>query len=97
MVFKKKPTGAALQGLIGATTEDLPSAAPPPKATMLGRGRAPPTVQVNFRCTEEMARALGRRAIQEGSTRKVIAQMLANAGDEIPEADLNPPITPRRT
>jgi hypothetical protein len=33
---------------------------------------------------------------RRAAPRKVIARMLASAGDDIAEADLNPPITPRR-
>jgi hypothetical protein len=48
------------------------------------------TVQVNFNCTEEMARLIAQLATESGSTRRMLARLLRDAGHSVPEADLNP-------
>jgi hypothetical protein len=60
------------------------------------RPRAPKTVQVNFSCTEEMARLIARLAAEAGSTRRMFARLLRDAGHVVPGADLNPPDNRRR-
>lgn len=61
-----------------------------------GRPRAPKTIQVNFSCTEDMARLIAQLAAEAGSTRRMFARLLRDAGHSVPGADLNPPDNRRR-
>src|SRR4051812_38749628 len=60
------------------------------------RPKAPKTIQVNFACTEDMARLIARLAVDAGSTRRMFARLLRDAGHSVPVADLNPPDNRRR-
>jgi hypothetical protein len=61
-----------------------------------GRERAPKTVQINFNASEAMARLVAQEAAKLGSTRKLFAKLLKDAGHDIPEADLPPLMNKRR-
>jgi hypothetical protein len=60
------------------------------------RQKAPKTVQVNFSCTEDMARLIAQLAAGVGSTRRMFARLLRDAGHSVPFADLNPADNRRR-
>jgi hypothetical protein len=102
--FKRKPLQTAdelteaLRGHAGA----LPTATGRPDPAVQGRGgegsrpKAPKTVQVNFSCTKDMARLIAQLAVEAGSTRRMFARLLLDAGHNVPAADLNPPDNRRR-
>ena len=54
------------------------------------------TVQINFRGSKGLAKLISELAEQEGSTRKLIARLLKDAGHVVPEVDLSPPVNRRR-
>jgi len=54
------------------------------------------TVQINFRGSKGLAKLIAGLAEQEGSTRKLIARLLRDAGHTVPEVDLSPPVNRRR-
>ncbi len=65
-----------------------------------GKGRATrakpvPTVQCNFRVSEDFARLIAREAEVKGGMRKWFAHLAQQAGYDVPEIDLNPPSTRR--
>lgn len=104
--FKRKPLPEELTAVLrnhaanlpttGAPPAPQPSAQPRGRAGEGGRPRAPKTVQINFAATEEFARLVARLASEAGSTRRMFARLLRDAGYEVPEADLNPPDNRRR-
>lgn len=96
-VFKpKRVSGADLAAQLSEATATLPTVTAPPRAALEPtRERPPPTVQVNFKVSEALADLIAREALRAGSTRRLIARLLRDAGHTVPEADLNP-IDPRR-
>lgn len=102
MVFKPKRTPPAeLARLVEAEAGGtLPTTTPPLAhvvASQPARLRAEPTVQINFRASRSMARLIAKLAEQEGgSTRKLIARLLAGAGHPVPDGDLRPQVNKRR-
>ena len=76
----------------------LPTTTPPVgPVSQLARPRAEPTVQINFRATLPMAKLIATLAEREGgSTRKLFARLLADAGHIVPESDLRPQVNKRR-
>ena len=60
---------------------------------------AEPVLQVNFKCSIQMFRELTRGVEAmgtRGSQRRFIAQLMRNAGFNVPDADINPPESRRR-
>lgn len=53
-------------------------------------------VQINFNASEAMARIVAQEAAKLGSTRRLFAKLLRDAGHDVPEADLNPMMNKRR-
>lgn len=99
--FKKKPLPEDLTAALRAGVQGVPSAvasdAPEPvRVGQGGRQKAPKTVQVNFSCTEDMARLIAQEAAKAGSTRRFIARLMKDAGFAVPEADMNPTDNRRR-
>lgn len=96
--FKRKPLEEDdITEKLRAHTAHIPTAVPSPPATAgQGRERAPKTVQVNFNASEAMARIIAQEAAKVGSTRKLFAKLLKDAGHQIPEADINPLMNKRR-
>jgi len=76
----------------------LPTTTPPVgPAGQPTRPRAEPTVQINFRATVPMAKLIATLAAREGgSTRKLFARLLADAGHAVPDSDLHPQVNKRR-
>ena len=89
MTYKPKPRAAE-------------SAPPPTKLASLptqvlrGRGGAIPTVQVNIRCSAEMAEAWKVYADQRGGQRVALAKLLKKEGLTIPIEDQVTEITKRQ-
>jgi hypothetical protein len=102
MSFKPKPLPEDLTAALRNHASALPSATPMAQPMSQGRvgegsrARPPKTVQINFSATEEMARLVARLAAEAGSTRRMFARLLRDAGHPISEADLNPPDNRRR-
>jgi hypothetical protein len=96
--IKRKPLPDELTAALRAGVQGVPPAVPAPHGRV-GEGpkrRAPKTVQVNFNCTEDMARLIAQLAFEAGSTRRMFARLLRDAGHVVPGADLNPPDNRRR-
>jgi hypothetical protein len=90
--FERKPLPDELTAQLKAGIRDVPSAVPEQ-----GRGRrAPPTVQINWNASEDLARIIAQEAAKAGSTRRFIARLMKDAGYDVPEADLNPVDNRRR-
>lgn len=101
MSFKPKRTPPAeLARLVEAEAgSSLPTTTPPPTQQPPVPAAAPkadPTVQINFRGSRGLAKLIAGLAEKEGSTRKLIARLLRDAGHAVPETDLNPPVSRRR-
>ncbi len=90
----KRVSGAELITQISSVTASLPAASTPqPPAPV---PRPPKKVQINFQASEAFAELVAREAEKVGSTRRLFARLMLNAGYEVPEADVNPPDTRRR-
>ncbi len=102
--FKRKSLPAELNEAIRSHASALPSVtpnpapAPAPQPTGGGEGsrRAPPTCQVNFNVTLELADIIAAEAAKAGSTRRFIAKLMKDAGFDVPEADVSPHDNRRR-
>jgi hypothetical protein len=96
--FKRKPLEAdSITEALRAHTAHIPSTTgQPASGAGQGKERAPRTVQINFNASEAMARIVAQEAAKLGSTRKLFAKLLKDAGHDIPEADLNPLMNKRR-
>jgi hypothetical protein len=95
--FKRKPMPSAdeLNAALRGHASELPTATggtePPARRGGEGpRPKAPKTVQCNFNCTEDMARLIAQLAVEAGSTRRLFARLLNDAGHTVPQADLQP-------
>jgi hypothetical protein len=101
--FKRKTLPAELTEALRSHASGLPSAtgqqAPQPQPSSRageGRARPPKTVQLNMNVSEDMARLVAKLAKEAGSTRRLFARLLKDAGHDVPEADLNPADNRRR-
>ena len=100
----KRVSGADLAVQISVATAGMPPVvAPtsPPPAPLLApasvaRERPPPVVQVNFKASEAFADLIAREAEKAGSTRRLFARLMKEAGYPVPDADVNPPDNRRR-
>ncbi len=101
-----RPSGAAIRdmvapGLRGHAVQASQDAQWQDEATKPeGKGKAArakpvPTVQCNFRVSENFARLIAREAEVKGGMRKWFAHLAQQAGYDVPEIDLNPPSTRR--
>jgi len=94
----KRVSGADLAAQLSGATANLPAAVPPlfvvPEAP--ARQRPPPVVQINFKASGAFADLIAREAEKAGSTRRLFARLMRDAGHEVPEADVNPPDNRRR-
>jgi hypothetical protein len=95
--FKRKPLPDELTAALRAGVRDVPTAIPESREGE-GRGtrKAPPTVQINFNASEDLARLVAKLAKEHGSTRRLFARLLRDAGHDVPDADLNPVDNRRR-
>ena len=95
--FKRKPLeDDNITERLRAHTAHIPSTTGPVQSIAPVRGKAPRTVQINFNASEAMARVVAQEAAKLGSTRRLFAKLLREAGHDIPEADLNPMVNKRR-
>jgi hypothetical protein len=95
--FKRKPLEDDITEALRAHTAHIPTTTGHmPDVVGQGRGKAPKTVQINFNASEAMARIVAQEAAKLGSTRRLFAKLLRDAGHDIPEADLNPMMNKRR-
>ncbi|GEM_PF-2396112 len=102
----KRTNSADLARLVEATVTHIPPAvvnptmatpAPAPvEAPAPAAPKAEATVQINFRGSKGLAKLIAELAEKDGSTRKLIARLLKEAGHSVPEVDLNPPDNRRR-
>ena len=93
MSFKpKRVSGADLAAQLSPATANLPAAVPVKlvPSSPISR-RPPPVVQVNFKASEAFAALIAREAEKAGSTRRLFARLMRDAGYDVPEADVNPP------
>lgn len=102
MFRPKRVSGADLAAQLGAATADLPSAIPALSPSEEGRSRQDdrprplPVVQVNFKASEPFAALIAQEAEKAGSTRRLFARLMRDAGFSVPEGDVNPPDNRRR-
>ncbi len=95
--FKRKPLERDdITEALRAHTAHIPAATGQVQPIGQGKGKAPRTVQINFNASEAMARIVSQEAAKLGSTRRLFAKLLRDAGHDIPDADLNPLVNKRR-
>jgi hypothetical protein len=94
----KRVSGAELAAQLSSATANLPAAVPPVLSIVpeVAKQRPPPVVQINFKASEAFADLIAREAEKAGSTRRLFARLMRDAGYEVPEADVNPPDNRRR-
>lgn len=91
----KRVSGADLAAQLSDATANLPAAVPS-HAVNAERQRPPPVIQVNFKASEAFADLIAREAEKAGSTRRLFARLMRDAGFNVPEADVNPPDNRRK-
>jgi hypothetical protein len=94
--FKRKPLTDDITEALRAHTAHIPPTTGQVRPIEQGRGRPPKTVQINFNASETMARIVAQEAAKAGSTRRLFARLLRDAGHDIPDADVNPMTNKRR-
>jgi hypothetical protein len=97
----KRVSGADLAAQLSGATADLPAAVPVVATAGVSlqpasRQKPPPVVQVNFKASEIFASLIAREAEKAGSTRRLFARLMREAGFNVPEADVNPSDNRRR-
>ena len=97
----KRVSGADLAAQLSGATANLPAAVPAPSPfpaplAAAERLRPPPVVQVNFKASEAFANLIAREAEKAGSTRRLFARLMRDAGFEVPDVDVTPPDNRRR-
>jgi hypothetical protein len=95
----KRVSGADLAAQLSGATANLPAAVPPTLSVVpdaVTKQRPPPVVQINFKASAAFANLIAREAENAGSTRRLFARLMRDAGYEVPEADGNPPDNRRR-
>ena len=93
----KRVSGADLAAQLSNATASLPAAVRMLSIVPDGsRQRPPPVVQINFKASETFADLIAREAEKAGSTRRLFAKLMRDAGYEVPEADVSPPDNRRR-
>jgi hypothetical protein len=98
----KRVSGAELAAQLAPATASLPPAVVPPSqsAPLAPVARPAQTaaavVQVNFKASEDFADLIAREAEKAGSTRRLFARLMREAGYPVPDADVNPPDNRRR-
>ena len=92
----KRVSGADLAAQLSDATANLPAVVPSPAVKSTERQRPPPVIQVNFKASEAFADLIAREAEKAGSTRRLFARLMRDAGFDVPEADVNPPDNRRK-
>jgi hypothetical protein len=97
-ITEKRPTPAEIaravqqdDRLLRTTPAEV--SVPPPVVVR----RAPPVVTLTFKATIPFAKALTDAAEKEGGLRRLVARLTKQGGLDVPDADLSPPQTKRRT
>lgn len=98
MSFKpKRVSGADLAAQLSEATANLPAVVPVLSIVPdVSKQRPPPVIQINFKASEAFAGLIAREAEKAGSTRRLFARLMRDAGYDVPEADVNPPDNRRR-
>jgi hypothetical protein len=99
-IVASRPSGAEIRDLVTPAVQGVAVQAPQGEPRQEGGGRmsrrkAVPTVQINFRVSEGFAKLIAREAEQAGGMRKWFARIIQDAGYEVPEIDLHPPVSRR--
>jgi hypothetical protein len=94
----KRVSGADLAAQLSGATANLPAAVPTLSVVpdAVAKQRPPPVVQINFKASAAFADLIAREAENAGSTRRLFARLMRDAGYDVPEADVNPPDNRRR-
>ncbi|MXP66083.1 hypothetical protein E0493_22315 [Roseomonas sp. M0104] len=97
----KRVSGADLAAQLAGATASLPPVvvqhpSRPASQPLAQRNRPPAVVQINFKASEAFADLIAQEAEKAGSTRRLFARLMREAGYEVPEADVNPPDNRRR-
>ena len=104
MTFKPKPvrpTNEELLDTVGrmaAEKGQLPTAqdhADGGHRARPARRAAAPTVLVNFKATIPFAKLVSEVSTKEGGVRRMVARLMKEAGYDVPEQDLSPPVNRR--
>lgn len=94
MTFKPKRTAVELAAAIQRSMPDVPATTP-----AAASGKPAPdlrTVQVNFRGSIGLAKAIAKASEPYGGMRRFIAHLMRQAGYTVPDIDVNPPTTRRK-
>lgn len=87
----KRVSGADLAAQLSEATANLPTQiAPSSLPANDTKERPPPVVQINFKASERFADLISHEAERAGSTRRLFARLMREAGYDVPEADVNP-------
>ncbi len=95
----KRVSGSDLAAQLSGATANLPAATSVPVSAPSAsdvKQRPPPVLQINFKASETFADLIAREAEKAGSTRRLFARLMREAGYDVPEADVNPPDNRRR-
>ena len=93
----KRVSGADLAAQLSGATANLPAAIPVLSIVPdVLKQRPPAVVQINFKASETFADLIAREAEKAGSTRRLFARLMRDAGYDVPDADVNPPDNRRR-
>jgi hypothetical protein len=94
----KRVSGADLAAQLSGATANLPAAVPTLSVVSdaQAKQRPPAVVQINFKASVAFADLIAREAENAGSTRRLFARLMRDAGYDVPEADVNPPDNRRR-
>jgi hypothetical protein len=93
----KRVSGADLAAQLSGATANLPAAVPVLSIVAEeSKQRPPPVVQINFKASEAFADLIAREAEKAGSTRRLFARLMRDAGFDVPKADVSPPDNRRR-
>jgi len=94
MTFKPKRTAVDLAEAVQRSMPDVPlTTVPTMPARAAGDLR---TVQVNFRASVGLAKAIAEASEPRGGMRRFIEQLMRQAGYDVPDIDIDPPSTRRK-
>ena len=79
----RRVSGADLVAQLSDATANLPPTVPSPAVKSSERQRPPPVIQVNFKASEAFADLIAREAEKAGSTRRLFARLMRDAGFDV--------------
>lgn len=91
MTFKPKPTAVELAHAIERTMPDVPAT-----TVALAPKHDTRTVQINFRGSIGLAKAIAEASEAHGGMRRFVAHLMRQAGYAVPDIDIDPPSTRRK-